>query len=129
MKKWLVAAKVFTEKVSVNTFNVDDIDQLFHKFDLNKGTGQEYKVVIVGLNDMNMPKPTGTGFAWKNRTESLDWWQNETRTNSPFAWPNSLRIETHLCSQESSLPLPKGVSLSAAALCLLCAQNHLHPIV
>lgn len=96
VKKWLVAAKVFTETVLVNTFNVADIDQLFDTFDLNQGTGQEYKVVIVGLNGMNLPKPTGTDFAWKNRTESLDWWQNETRTNSPFAWPNSLRIKTYL---------------------------------
>eukprot|EP01033_Poteriospumella_lacustris_P023341 gene23341-biopygen8038 len=95
-KKHVVATKVSTVPFSEIPFDVDAIDKLFVQLGMNWELGLPYKMVIVGMNDMSMPNPTGMGFAWKNRTESLAWWQNETRTNSPFAWPNSLRIKTYL---------------------------------
>lgn len=95
-KKRLVGMKVTTRKFSETPFSIPSVNEFFEMFGLNQPFGKQYKLVIMGIYDMSFPDPTGFGFAWKNYTESLQWWKDQTIKNSPLAWPNSLRIETYI---------------------------------
>lgn len=98
--KQLIGLQTSPNKVSENEFNIDAVNQFFNRIGLNDGVGQQYKLTIVGVSDMSSLDPDNFIFEGKKRTKPLTWWQNETLANSRFAWPNSLRIETHMVSSK-----------------------------
>lgn len=115
--KQLVGIQVATSAFSQQAFDSASVDRLFEAFSLNEGVGRQYKVVLVGVYDVSLPDPDGMRFVRDARTESLAWWQNETRKNTSFAWSNSMRMDTYLMRikafQLPAFKLPKETRISA----------------
>jgi len=105
--------KVFYIQATVRTFRkhgfkTTTVDEILSSFG-----NSDYKLCIVGVNDVSVQRPTGMVFVHGLETLSLKEWQSRKESNDPNTWSNADRVETvlaraKLLNDVTEYPLPKG---------------------
>eukprot|EP01031_Cornospumella_fuschlensis_P030882 gene30882-37319_t len=121
--KLIVGHQVTMSKMTDHAFSTSTVDNALKSLNMLKGPGQEYKMLIIGVNDCSLESPTGMVFAHKvpatsplvkktcaNKEETekegqeseeeknvklgLKHWQKYVASKQPDTWENADRVET-----------------------------------
>lgn len=108
--------RVYGDQVTLSLldheFNIETINKALESFGMLKGRGLEYKLVLIGINDMSKANPTGLMFSMKQVdmktgtrkiSMSLKEWQkqlqdynNNNSSNTTMVWEHADRVETYI---------------------------------